>query len=57
MKQAKMLTIGLPPIGGPFETADFGSAPSISDYDAVVVDMHSVSSFIGEVIGQFPPAF
>ena len=51
MNQAKMLTIGLPPIGGPFETGDFGSAPSISDYDAVVVEMHSVSSFIGEVIG------
>ena len=48
-----MITIGLPPIGGPFETADFGSAPSISDYDAVVVDMHSVSSFIGEVIGPY----
>ena len=51
MTAAKMLSIGLPPIGGPFEHHNFGSAPSISDYDAVVVDMHAVSSFIGEVIG------
>ena len=50
MPQLKILSIGLELDGRSFESWGLKDAPSLSNYDAVVVDLEAVSLFVAEVI-------
>lgn len=43
------LGVGLP--GAPVDNHTFANAPTLFDYDAVVVDPHALSVLIGEIVG------
>lgn len=49
MAGLNILSIGFPVAGDLFDTGDFGDAPSLSNYDAVIVDLNEVSKFINSV--------
>lgn len=55
MPKLKILSIGLELDGPSFESFGFEDAPSLSDYDAVVVDLQTVTEFVAAVIRGAKP--
>lgn len=50
MARLKILSVDIPLEGGAVTVGGFGAAPSWSDYDAVVLDMERVSSYVERVV-------
>ena len=46
MLRLKLVSIGSPLECGAFEVNEFGAAPTLSEYDAVVVDIEAISEFV-----------